>query len=108
MIYHTLTLGASSLWFHLTKSAPSFWADQIILNSWVLMFVYEAYTRHWIAVGLAMIGIFYAFIMFYVGQAKRTYAYHPSRFWSIFFHGSVHLESAMIAIIIATMFPVPK
>ena len=108
MIYHTLSLAVSSLWFHLTKSVPSFWADQIILNSWVLMFVYEAYLRHWMAVGLTIIGILYAFLVFYVGQAKRIYAYHPSRFWSIFFHMSVHIQSAMFAIIIVTFFPVPE
>jgi hypothetical protein len=108
MIYHTLALGASSLWFHLTKSVPSFWVDQIVLNSWVLMFLYEAWLRHWIAVGIVIISILYAFLMFYVGQAKRMYAYHPSRFWSIFFHISVHMQSAMLAIIIVTMFRVPK
>jgi hypothetical protein len=108
MVYHTLSLGLSSIWFHLTKSAPSFWVDQVVLNSWVLMFVYEAYIRHWMAVGIVFLSILYACLMFYVGQAKRIYAYHPSRFWSIFFHLSVHIQSAMLAIIIITFFPVPK
>jgi len=108
MIYHTLTLGATSLWFHTTKSAPSFWADQVILNAWVPMFLYESYLRHWIAVGIGCLCILYAVLIFYVGQAKRTYAYHPSRFWSIFFHMSVHMASSMSAIIIITFFPVPK
>ena len=108
IIYHTLSLALSSIWFHCTKSAPAFWVDQAVLNTWVLSFVYEAYLRHFLAVAMAMLCIFYAVLMFYVGQAKRTYAYHPSRFWSIFFHQTVHLYSACVAIFIVTMFPVPK
>lgn len=108
MIYHTLSLAATSLWFHVTNSTPSFWVDQIVSNSWVLMFVYEAYIRSWIAVGIVIINILYAFLMFYVGQAKHTYAYHPSRFWSILFHITVHVSSSILAIIIITLFPIPK
>lgn len=108
IIYHTLTLAATSLWFHMTKSIPSFWADQGILNTWVLMFLYESYLRHWIAVGIATLSILYAILIFYVGQANKTYAYHPSRLWSIFFHLSVHIAASMSAIIIITFFPVPK
>jgi hypothetical protein len=108
MIYPSALLSLTSLWFHCTKSISSFWADQFVLNSWVLIFLYEAYVRHWIAVGIVMIGITYAFLIFYIGQAKQTYAYHPSRFWSIFFHMTVHAQSAMLAIIIITLFPVPK
>ena len=108
MLYHSLALALTSIWFHSTKSAPSFWADQLVLNTWVLMFVYEAYLRSWMAVGLSTLGILYAVLMFYVGQVNRTYAYHPARFWSIFFHLTVHMSSTLIAIIIVTMFPVPK
>lgn len=108
LTFHTFSLAMSSIWFHCTKSIPAFWVDQIVLNTWVLTFLYEAYLRHWLAVGIVTICILYAFLMFYVGQSKHIYAYHPSRFWSIFFHQSVHLFSAVLAVIIITMFPVPK
>lgn len=108
IIYHTLSLALSSVWLHTTKTELSFWVDQVVLNTWVPMFVYEAYLRHWMAVAMSMLCILYAILMFYVGQAKRTFAYHPSRAVFIFFHMSVHLFSAMTAIYIVTMFPVPK
>lgn len=108
LTYHTLSLALSSVWFHTVRDDLSFWTDQIVLNTWVFTFLYEAYLRHWIAVGIVIVCILYAILMFYVGQAKQTYAYHPSRFWSIFFHQSLHLFSAMFAVIIITMFPVPK
>jgi len=108
MTYNSLCLALSSIWFHSTKSPASYWTDQIVLNSWVVGFVYEAYVRHWFAVCFVLLGILYAVLMFYAGQADRTYAYHPSRFWSVFFHMTVHISSALFAIIIITFFPPPK
>lgn len=108
MIYHTLSLAISSVWFHSTKTETLFWVDQLVLNTWVPMFVYEAYLRHWMAVAMSVLCILYSILIFYVGQAKRTFAYHPSRAVFIFFHMSVHVFSAMVAIFIVTFFPVPK
>lgn len=108
IVYHSLSLALTSVWFHTTKTAPAFWVDQIVLNSWVLSCMYDAYTRHWMPVAITWLCIFYATLIFYVGQAKRTYAYHPSRFWSIFFHITVHMFSTMVAIINVTMFSLPK
>jgi hypothetical protein len=108
IVYHSLSLALSSVWFHTTKSAPAFWVDQVVLNSWVLSCMYDAYTRHWMPVAITWLCIFYATLIFYVGQANRTYAYHPSRFWSIFFHISVHMVATMGAIINITMFSLPK
>lgn len=104
----SLLLSLTSVWFHGFRSPVSFWIDQLALHLWVCSVVYEAYIRNWIAFGLAMLCILYAFLMFYVGQLRNTYAYHPSRFWSIFFHTSVHMTSAMSAIFVLTFFPVPK
>ena len=108
LTYHTFSLALSSIWFHTMRDDISFWADQIVLNSWVLMFLYEAYLRHWIAVGLVVVCILYSVLIFYVGQMYNIYSYSPIRFWSIFYHMSVHLFSSIFAIIIITMFPVPK
>jgi hypothetical protein len=108
IVYHSLSLALSSIWFHSTKSAPAFWTDQVVLNTWVLSCLYDAYTRDWMAVGVSVVCIMYAILMFYVGQMKNTYAYHPSRFWSIFFHISVHMAATMCAIINVTMFSLPK
>lgn len=108
MIHLSWLLSVSSVWFHSTKSVPSFLMDQIVLNSWTLVIVYESYLRSWIAFGLAILCVLYAVLMFYVGQMKNTFAYHPSRFISIFFHITVHMLSAMGAIITITMFSIPK
>lgn len=108
MMYLSLMLSLSSVWFHSTKATASYWVDQIVLNIWILVFVYESYLRSWFAVALASIGMLYGILMFYVGQRNNTYTYHPSRFLSIFFHVTVHTLSAMLAIIIITLFPMAK
>jgi hypothetical protein len=108
IVYHSLSLALSSIWFHCTKSAPAFWVDQVVLNTWVLSCMYDAYTRDWMAVAISILCSLYAVLMFYIGQSKHTYTYHPSRFWSIFFHISVHMVATMGAIINVTMFSLPK
>lgn len=108
MTYTSLLLALTSIWFHSTKSVPSFWVDQISLNTWVVVVTYEAYVRNWMLFAMALLCIAYAILIFYVGQLKNTYAYHPSRFWSIFFHHTVHLSSSIVAIFMVTMFPGPK
>ncbi len=108
IVYHSLSLALSSIWFHSTKSAPSFWVDQVVLNTWVLSCMYDAYTRHWMPVAITWLCILYGVLMFYVGQVKRTFAYHPSRFISTFFHITVHIVATIGAIINVTMFSLPK
>ena len=108
VMYLSLMLSVSSIWFHTTKAGASYWVDQIVLNLWILVFIYESYLRSWIAVVVASLAMLYGILMFYIGQRDNTYTYHPSRVLSIFFHITVHALSAMLAIIIITLFPIPK
>ena len=100
----SLSLSSTSMWFHISRSRPAFYLDQLAVVSWSSMMMYQSYIRGWIPFGLSLLGLLQGVLFFYVGQASRTYAYHPSKAIALPCHILTHVISSTIAIFNLTLF----
>jgi hypothetical protein len=105
MMFSVLSL--TSVWFHIWRSEIAYRLDNSTALFGVLLSLYECYTRGPMALGIGILTVLYATLVFYIGHIGKCYAFDQNRMISTFFHASMHIVMGGGMIFIAFFFP-PK
>lgn len=103
MLFSFLSL--SSIWFHIWRTEFAYRIDNSLAIFCVALSLYESYTRGLLALGMSLLTILYGALVFYVGHGQKSYAFHPNRTISTFFHASLHIATIVGIMGISFFFP---
>lgn len=104
MMFSVLSL--TSIWFHVWRTEIAYRLDNSVALFGVLVCLYECYMRGVIVLGIGVVSVLYAGLVFYIGYLGTCYAFDRNRLVATFFHASIHILLGVGMMAVAFAFPV--
>jgi len=92
----SLGLAMTSVWFHIARDDTSFWMDQMFVHAYGTIALKESWERGPIEVGLVVLGLLFATLIYYAGQIGNCYTFSPELEIATAYHASLHMGSAIV------------
>ncbi len=92
----SIGLALTSIWFHIARDETSFWLDQMFVHAYGTIALKEGWERGPIEVGLVVLGLLFATLIYYAGQIGNCYTFSPELEVATAYHASLHMGSAVL------------
>lgn len=92
----SLGLALTSVWFHIMRDDTSFWVDQMFVHAYGTIALKESWERGPIELGMVVIGMLNAALLYYVGSIGECYTFSPEIEVATAYHASIHMGSAIL------------
>ena len=92
----SLGLAMTSIWFHIARDDTSFWMDQMFVHAYGTIALKESWERGFIELGLVILGLLFATLIYYAGKIGNCYTFHPELEVATAYHATLHMGSAIV------------